>query len=260
MQVIAVCNQKGGAGKTTTALALWHYINAHGATCLALDLDPQGNFTVAAGRVPGKGTTARDLFNEEGADIAELLAEVDGEPPIIGASPYLYGADNMPVFQGVGRAFCLKKALATCPSSIECVVIDTAPALGILTVNAINAATVIVVPTQADLFGLTGLAQLYKSVEEVKEFCNRPELGIDGILLTKYSARANVTKSFERQIMQTAEVIGTHVYATRIRESVKVKEAQAKSRSIFDYAPTAAVTGDYEAFCQELMEGLNHDN
>lgn len=251
MKTIAIANEKGGAGKTSTAAALWYWMNRHGRPCLAVDLDPQGNLSLVADAATEGPTALGALLREiPAADAIQHTEQGD----IIAASPVQNKADT--VLTQLGRERRLKEALDTVAGGYEYAIVDTSPYLGILTINAIAAADTVVVPAQADLFSVHGIGQLADCIEDVRRYCQNPSLKVDGILLTRYTDRANLSKAIRGELAAKAEEMGGRLYESAIREAIAVKEAQVKHVSIFDYAPGAKVTADYEAFCEEFLKGL----
>lgn len=251
MKVIAVANEKGGAGKTSTAAALWYWLNKHGRKTLAVDLDPQGNLSLVADAATEGPTALGALLREiPAADAIQHTAQGD----IIAASPVQNKADN--VLTQLGRERRLAEALATVSGGYDYAIVDTSPYLGILTINALAAADTVVIPAQADLFSVHGIGQLADCIEDVRTYCNNPSLKVDGILLTRYTDRANLSKSIKGELAAKAEAMGGRLYESAIREAIAIKEAQVKHIPIFEYAPGAKVTADYKAFCEEFLKGL----
>lgn len=251
MKTIAIANEKGGAGKTSTAAALWYWMNRHGRKTLAVDLDPQGNLSLIADAATEGPTALGALLREiPAADAIQHTEQGD----IIAASPVQNKADT--VLTQLGRERRLKEALDTVADGYEYAIVDTSPYLGILTINALAAADTVVIPAQADLFSVHGIGQLADCIKDVRSYCNNPSLQVDGILLTRYTDRANLSKAIRGELAAKAEEMGGRLYESAIREAIAVKEAQVKHQSIFDYAPSAKVTVDYEAFCEEFLKGL----
>jgi chromosome partitioning protein len=151
-----------------------------------------------------------------------------------------------------GKEFRLKEALAPIQENYDYIIIDTPPALGILTINALTACTGIIVPAQADIYSLQGIGQLYGTIKPVRQYCN-PELRILGILLTRYNQRSIISRDIAEMMAQTAAQLETIVYKATIREAVAVKEAQARQRDIYSYAPKGRVTADYASFVEEVL-------
>lgn len=249
MYVFATINQKGGVGKSTTAATLWAGLTLKGFKTLAIDLDAQTNLSFIVGADTGKKTALSLLTGEATAD--EAIQHL-GAGDIIPASKNLAGIDA--VVEGTGREYRLKEALEPLQACYDYAVIDTPPALGISTINALTACNSVIIPAQADILSLQGIEQLAETMKPVKKYCNH-DLTIAGILLTRYNSRTALTRDITNYVQQLASRLNTKVFATPIREGIAVKEAQINQRTLFDYAPKANVTSDYTAFIEELLEG-----
>lgn len=255
MEIIAVINQKGGVGKSTTAHALIAGLTFKGFKVLGVDLDAQRNLTHTSGASStAKGEnepapiTARDvLYNGTPAEDA-IQHTQSGD--IIASHRGLAGADSL--ITDTGKEYRLRESLEPLQARYDYIIIDTPPALGILTVNALTACNRIVIPAQADIYSLQGIGQLTDTIQPVKKYCN-PGLQIAGILLTRYSPRAVLNRQLAELVNQIAQSLGTRVFKTTIRDAVAIREAQATQQSIFTYAPRAKVTADYIAFIDELI-------
>lgn len=247
MKTLAIINQKGGVGKSTTAQALAAGLTLKGYKVLTVDLDPQGNtsFTLGASK---DGATALGVLLEEvkPADAVQLTKYGD----IIAGSKALAGADAY--LTETGKEYRLKEALEQIKGSYNYIVIDTPPALGILTTNALTACNSVIIPAQADIYSLQGIADLADTIKPVKKYCN-PELKIEGILFTRYSPRSAFNKELAELAGELAGNLGTKVFTTMIREAVAVKKAQAVQQSVFEYDPKSKVADDYRAFIDELI-------
>ncbi len=249
-RIIAVVNQKGGVAKTTTALAIGQGLATRGHSVLMVDLDAQGNLTYTAG-VPEDGSaTVREVLTGK-AKAAEAVRHTPcGD--IMPSSPSLAGMDG--VLTETGKEWRLKEALEPLEKEYEFVVLDTPPALGILTVNALTACSSVVIPAQADIYSLQGVERLAETIRLVRKYSN-PHLRIEGVLLTRYSPRSVLGREAAELAGELAGRLGTKVFKAAIREAVAVKEAQISQKSLLEYAPKANVTGDYEAFLEELLSG-----
>ena len=246
--IIAITNQKGGVGKSTTAHALGAGLALKGYRVLFVDLDPQGNLTYTM-QANTAEATAYDLLTKRAAVADVIQATEQGD--IIPAGAALSGADME--LTATGKEYRLREALAPLRGGYDFIVIDTPPALGTLTVNALTAADRLIIPAQADIFSLQGIGQLTATIQAVQTYCNRA-LQLDGILLTRHSGRAVLTRDMADLIKDTAEQLGTSVYSTVIREGIAIKEAQANRESIFFYAPKSKAAADYLAFVNEYLE------
>ena len=249
MKTITVTNQKGGAGKTTTAATLAAGLALKGFATLLVDLDPQGNLSYTAG-AKTYGATALGVLTGEVKARDAIQHTPSGD--IIAASRALSGADAF--ITDTGKEYRLKEALLPLHARYDYVIIDTPPALGILTINALTAADSVIIPAQADIYSLQGVEQLAETMQPVKKYCN-PALRIDGILLTRFSPRSVLSREVAEMAEQLAAKLGTRLYRATIREAIAVKEAQISQQTLYRYAPKAKVTEDYTAFINELLNG-----
>lgn len=246
--VIAVSNQKGGVGKTTTTGALSAALQKRGKTVLAIDLDPQGNLSFSMGAENEGVPTSYEILKGE-AIMQESIQKTD-VVDIIPANILLSGAELE--FTGHGREYLLANSLRPLRDKYDYILIDTPPALSVLTVNAFTAADSIIVPMLSDIFSLQGITQLYETVSYVKEFCN-PKLTFEGILLTRFAPRTTLAN----EVRGTAEMVATELdiplFHTSIRCSVAVTEAQALQRNIIKYSPRNIAMKDYLALADEIL-------
>lgn len=247
MKVIAVTNQKGGTGKSTTACAISAGLVRRGYRVLAVDLDPQCNFSYFSG-VLSYDASIRDLLLSDGKlDAAEAIQHTDSGLDVISASNALDGSELNSPWQ-------LASVLSPLDDRYDYCVIDTPPALSLLTINALMVSESVVIPAQADTASVMGIDQLATTIKAVRENGN-PDLVIEGILLTQHNPRANINREFVAMIEKMAKDMGTKVFSSTIRMGIAIREAQARQVSIFSHAPKAKVTADYQAFLDELLGG-----
>ena len=247
MKCIAVINQKGGVGKSTTAATVAAGLSLKGYKTLSIDLDAQANLTYTAG---AKTTGATALGVLTGEAKAENAIQNTDSGDSIAANKALAGADAF--IADTGKEYRLKEALESVKAAYDYIIIDTPPALGILTINALTACDSVIIPAQADIYSLQGIEQLAETMKPVKKYCN-PALKIEGILLTRYSPRSVLSREVAELAEQLAARLGTKVFKATIREAIAVKEAQISQQTLYQYAPKAKVTEDYTALIEELI-------
>ena len=246
-RIISIINQKGGVGKSTTAEALLAGLTLKGYKTLAVDLDAQGNLTYATG-ANSQGATSLGVLARE-VDAGDAIQHTPSGD-IIPSNKALAGADAF--ITDTGKEYRLKEALESVASEYDYIIIDTPPALSILTINALTASNSVIIPAQADIYSLQGIEQLAETIQPVKRYCN-PTLSIEGILLTRYSKRSILGQEVAGLARQIAQRLNTKVFDTTIREAIAIKEAQISQQSLFSYAPKAPVTDDYRAFIEEVI-------
>lgn len=250
MKTLVITNQKGGTGKTTTALATAHGLAQEGYKVLFIDLDAQQNASSVLD-VEGNEPNSLDVLTGN-ATLDEAIAEA-GTVDAVAADIHAAQADKL--IEGVGAEYRLKEALEEVAGRYDFAILDTPPALGIITVNALTAADAAIIPAQADVFSLTGIAQLSGTVDAVRKYSNTG-LKVAGVLLTRYNGRATLSRDIREAAEEAAQALGTSVFDATIREAVAIKESQATRQSLQDYAPKANVTADYNAYLEELKGRL----
>ncbi len=247
-RVICVANEKGGVGKTTSSGAIAAVLKSKGFNVLAVDMDAQNNLSFSMGADTRMHATVYDMLK---GDVIPKFAIQKTKVTDIIASNELLSALEL-TFTNEGREFLLKNALDTLKSSYDYIIIDSPPALGILTVNSFTAADSIIVPMMSDIFSLQGIAQFYETYTHVKSNCN-PKLRVAGIFLTKFNPRTRLSA----EIRQTAEMISKDLNIplldTFIHQSVTVSEAQAAQKDMLAYAPKNKAVNDYVTLTDELL-------
>lgn len=248
MKIYAIINQKGGVGKSTTAQAIGAGLTQRGEKVLFVDLDAQGNLSFAMG-AGLQGYNAMGVLQRPETIKQEIQQTNNGD--IVASSPALVGADM--TITETGKEYRLKEALGQVSGEYTYCIIDTPPALGILTVNALTACDGVIIPAQADIYSLQGISQLNNTIQTVKKYCNN-KLSVLGIVLTRYNKRAIISKEVAELIDETAIHINSKLFKTKIRECTAIKEAQAVKKNIFEYAPKSNASADYSALLKEILE------
>jgi chromosome partitioning protein len=247
-RVIAFANQKGGVAKTTTTLNLGVALAEKGSRVLAVDLDPQGNLTMSQGWNPDE--IDRSMFDVlvHKLPITEIVRRNEIEVAV--SSIDLAGAE-LALSAMIGRERALEKALLPVREEYDFVLIDTPPSLGLLTINALVAATGVIVPVQCEYLSLRGLVQLENTLAMIRENLN-PHVGIQGILPTM----------FDRRLLHSREAVeilkenfGDLVLNTRIRKTVRYAEAPVKGQSVLMYDPTGEAADMYRDLAKEVLDG-----
>ena len=245
-RITTIINQKGGVGKTSTAAALAAGLNLAGYKALAVDADAQCSLTYIMG-----ADAERGIYEAmTGSDAAQLIQHTD-QGDLLPSSPALIGADLE--FTKTGREYILRDVLEPIQGEYTHIVIDCPPQLGIMAINALTASDDVIIPMGADILSLQGLGQLCDTINTVKKYCN-PKLKIAGLLITRYSKRAVLSRDLAEVISDQAQAIGASVYHTQIREGVAVKEAQTMRTSIYQTHPKANPTADYKSFVKEYLK------
>lgn len=249
--IIALTNQKGGVGKTTTACALAAGLHAKGKRVLGVDLDPQGNFGFSLGLDIENCPTIFDVFKKE-LSVEEAIQHSDS-CDVLCSDILLSGVERE--FSGVGRELLLKEALTPVLPNYDYVVIDTPPSLNILTANAYVVARHLIIPMSPEILSLLGVTQIKETIENVRTVFN-PSLDVLGILLTKYNKRTLLAREVTELAENISKQLNTVVFRTRIRNGVVAAEAPAHGESILEYAPRSNVAKDYFTLLDEISVAL----
>lgn len=230
--IITVTNQKGGVGKTTTASALIAGLHQRGARVLGVDLDPQGNLGFTLGLDIGENRTIYDVLKGN-CRLEEAIAPTEYGDVI--PSDIMLSVAEME-FTAPRREFMLEQHLSAVLPRYDFVIIDTPPALNILTVNAYVASNSLIVPMEAEILSLVGITQLQETIETVRASFN-PNLRVLGILLNKFNPRLTLSQEVLELAEQVAEQLGSHVFESKIRRSVGVAMAPAHGQSVVTFQP-----------------------
>lgn len=250
--IISIANQKGGVGKTTTALTLADMMYRTGHKVLLVDMDAQRNSTQIAGANTGAGVpTAYDLLMSD-LTADDVIQQTDAFDVIAGDDE-LKEVDG--ALQKIGREFILKRKLEAVKDKYNMIIVDTPPARGIAMTNALAASDLVIVPTPCAYFAMTGLADFKNTYEEVKYI--NPALTVAGILLVQYSERHKSTKEWKETLPQIAEALKTRIFETKIRSCRDVGNAQDNQMQLLDYNDRCSAALDYVDFYEELIGGLN---
>ena len=251
MKTIVLTNQKGGVAKTTTAYALATGLHNKGFSVLIVDADPQSNLSYTAGVDESQGSTLYNVLRD-GIAVKDVLQTVKVNLDILTVGLAGTLAD-LELASRMNREKILTKALKEVSGNYDYCVIDTAPTLGLLTLNALTAADFAIIPMNLEVYSLQGMEQLAGFIQNVHENTNS-KLKISGLLLTRYNDRLNLTQVLKGNVEKAAEVMETVVYDTKIRESVAVRETQLLRTDIYTEAPKATATLDYMAFVDEFLK------
>jgi len=273
-RVTAVANQKGGVGKTTTAHALLAGLTGMGYKTLAVDIDPQENLTftlnpasttpnmydllIAAAAVVAlpKITATHKKAAADAQKAADALTmkaiQHTKQGDVIPSNILLSGADLE--FHRIGAESLLSGILDPLRSIYDYIIIDTPPSLGILTINALAAATDIIIPLGADAYSVQGFEQLLSNISVLQNRCN-PVLKVAGLLITRHNERTSLAQGVRKDIDKKAADFGTRTFKTLIRESVVIKEAQLEQKNLYTKKTNHAVA-DYLNFVSEYVKGV----
>ncbi|MEI4485390.1 ParA family protein [Frigidibacter sp. MR17.14] len=249
-RIVAVANQKGGVGKTTTAINLAAALAEAGRRVLIVDLDPQGNASTGYG-VDDRQLTTYDLIIDD-APLEKVIRETQTKNVWICPATTDLSSADIEMMANEKRSYLLRDALrqvAIDAFGFEFVLIDCPPSLSLLTINAMVAADSVLVPLQAEFFALEGLSQLMLTIREVRASAN-PDLRIDGVLLTMHDARNNLSQQVEQDARDT---LGELVFETVVPRNVRVSEAPSFAVPVLAYDPLSKGSQAYRALAKELL-------
>jgi chromosome partitioning protein len=247
--VIAIANQKGGVGKTTTAINLAAALAMRGRRTLLVDLDPQSNSSMSYLDVRSLERTMYDVL-ADGVPITDVIAET-GVPNLdIAPSRIALAKLESKLVGELDGHFRLKDRLAKVQDRYDFVIVDTPPALGLTTVNALVAATHLLIPVQSSYFALEGTDDLLETVEKIRARPN-PDLKLLGAVVTLHDKRTTLARDVQKAV---GGVFGDRVFQTTISKSIRLEESPAHKESIFTFAPQSSGAYEYYRLCEEVIE------
>ena len=256
-KVIAITNQKGGVGKTTTTFNLGVALAKQNKKVLIVDVDPQSNLTTYAGwyNEDELKYTLSDLMeqsmNDEEIKTKESILHHKENVDLIPSSLNLSALETSLAY-AMSREYTLRNCLSVVKKDYDYILLDCQPSLGMLTINALASADSVLIPVQSQYFALRGMTDLFKIINKVKRQIN-PTLKIDGALLTLVDRRTNLSKEIEKQIRDNYGSI-LRVYDTQIPIAVKTAESTSQGKSIFSYDKNSSVAEAYSSFAKEVLD------
>jgi chromosome partitioning protein len=252
--IITVLNQKGGVGKTTSALNIGAFLAKKGKKTILIDLDPQSNLTSGLGlsiSQEGKNTppSIYDILLEN-KTMNEVFVSTDIENLYLVPSNISLAGAEIELVNKLSREQKLKSAISKFSENYDYIIIDNPPSLGILTINSLVASKYVIVPLQCEYYALEGVSQLLKTIDLVRDSIN-PDLELMGVLLTMFDSRVKISESVASEIKSFFK---DKTFDTIIPRNVKLSEAPSFGKAIFDYDPTSSGSHAYDLFTDELLK------
>ena len=253
-RIFTFANQKGGVGKTTTAINLGAYLSGAGRRVLLVDSDPQGNATTSIGYDPRRvEATLYDVLIDRLPSVDAILPTERANLELLPANVDLAGAE-VEMASLMARENLLARAIAPLREQYDYIFIDSPPSLGLLTINGLTAATGVLVPVQCEYLALEGLSLLLGTIEQVREVLN-PALEVIGVVLTMYDARTNLSQQVVEEVQR---FFPQKVFQTAIPRNVRLSEAPSYGQTILSYAPESAGGRAYAALAAEFLRRIEH--
>ena len=248
-RIIAMCNQKGGVGKTTTAINLASALAGYGRKVLVVDFDPQGALSAGLGVVAHDIKTIYDLMVEKDLNVEEVIVKTAVKNLDVIPANIDLSAAEVQLVNEVAREQILARILRPILGNYDVVIIDCQPSLGLLTVNALTAAHGVLIPLNCEFFALRGVALLIETIEKVRDRLN-PAIKLDGILATMYDPR---TLHAREVVERLYEAFGDQVFDTIVNRTVKFPDATIAALPITEFAPTSDAAEYYRTVARELV-------
>jgi chromosome partitioning protein len=248
--IVSIANQKGGVGKTTTAVNLAAALAMRGRKTLLIDLDPQGNSSISFLDHASITKSTYDAIADPACSLDDIVLPATAENLFIAPARISLAKLEARLVGELDAHFKLKDKIDKLAGEYAHIVIDCPPALGLLTVNALVASTHLLIPIQSSYFALEGTDDLLETIEKVRQRAN-PGLRILGVVITMHDKRTALARDIREQIQK---VFGGKVFRTVISKSVRLEESPAYKESIFTFAPDSSGATDYYSLCEEVIE------